>query len=152
MIHLSIDAVSELSNYDRSTCDLKIRELTAYLDNPTGPSRPIAQVLGKLTLLYEQRAKLQATEHAEELRAMQAVCRAEQEGKSHLQATNSHLLKEMDEAQREQDQTLQECEALRAQIKLQEEKEVIDTPSMAHSPSNPISTSPPALRTSIFAT
>ena len=137
LIHLSIDAVSELSSYDKRTCDLKIRELTTYLDNPTGPSRPIAQVLGKLTLLYEQRAKLQATEHAEELRAMQAVCRAEQEAKSHLQATNSHLLKEMDEAQREQDQTLQECEALRAQIKLQEEKEVMDTGDSQSGLANP---------------
>ena len=137
LIHMSIDAVSELSSYDKQTCDRKIRELTTYLNNPTGPPRPIAQVLGQLTLLYEQRAKLQVTEHAEEFRAMQAVCRAEQVATSHLQATNSHLKKEIDEAQREQDQTLQECEALRAQVKLQEEKEVIDTGDSRSGLANP---------------
>ena len=137
LTHMSIDAANELSSYDKQTCDLKIRELTTYLNNPTGPPRPIAQVLGQLTLLYEQRAKLQVTEHAEELRAMQAVCRAEQEATSHLQATNSHLQKEIDEAQREQDQTLQECEALRAQVKLQEEKEVIDTGDSRSGLANP---------------
>ena len=51
---------------------------------------------------------------------MQAVCRAEQE-------TVSHLRHDIDEAQKEQYQTLQECEALRAQVRLQKEKEVKDT-------------------------
>ena len=50
LIQLSSDCVSE---YDISTCSLKIEELTMYLHNPTGPAQPISQVLGKLTLLYE---------------------------------------------------------------------------------------------------
>ena len=97
LIHLSVDAVSEVSGYNLSTCNQKIEELTNYISHPTGPQQTIPQVLGQLTLLYKQRSELQSEEHEEELRAMQAVCRAEQVSNSHLQATNSQLRQEMEQ-------------------------------------------------------
>ena len=95
LIQLSSDCVSE---YDISTCSLKIEELTMYLHNPTGPAQPISQVLGKLTLLYEQRAKLQLQAQAEEL----MVVRQENE-----------TLRT--QAREKQEQALQECKTLRSQ-------------------------------------
>ena len=65
LISMPSDVVSELGEYNISTCNSKIEELTMFLTNPTGPPRTIPQILGQLTLLYEQRAKLQAQEHAE---------------------------------------------------------------------------------------
>ena len=109
LIQLSSDCVSE---YDISTCSLKIKELTMYLNNPTGPAQPISQVLGKLTLLYEQRAKLQLQAHAEELIVMQAACRAEQVSNSHLRQENETL---RTQARDKHEQSLQECKTLRTQ-------------------------------------
>ena len=114
LIKLSSDCVSE---YDLSTCSLKIEELTMYLNNPTGPSQQISQVLGKLTLLYEQRAKLQLQAHAEELMVMQAACREE----------NSHLRQECEtlrtQARDKHEQALQECKTLRTQPPYEHDQE-----------------------------
>ena len=104
--------MSELSEYDLSTCDRKIKELSIHLINPTGPHPKIPHALGQLTLLYQQRAELQAQEHAKELQAMQAACRAEQEKNSHLR----HII----ETCTEQDQAVQEHEALDAKVKGQQ--------------------------------
>ncbi|CAB1440696.1 unnamed protein product [Pleuronectes platessa] len=112
LINFSSDAMSELSKYDLSTCDHKIEELTMRLNNPTGPPMIIPHVLGQLTLLYQQKAKMQAQEHAEAIRAMQAACQAEENSNSHLR----HLI----EIPETQDQAVQEHDVLHAQVQDQQ--------------------------------
>ncbi|KAM3612667.1 uncharacterized protein V6R79_012474 [Siganus canaliculatus] len=124
LISLSTADVDNLNQYSMDTCETRIQELLAYINQPAGEARTVPQVLGQLTLLYQRKAELQAQEHRVQLGLMQECVRQ-------LEVDNSRLVTEVkrvhervlqaqddsDQAQRELDHIKTRLESCRPHLK-----------------------------------
>lgn len=117
LIHLSLEDRGNLNSYTASTCDEKLAELVAYINNPSGkPQRTITDVLGQITLLYQRKAQLEAAKHEEELASLQ-------KGYLAMQQNNASLRRENQAAQTEITQIREDRTLLRRKKKLRATRE-----------------------------
>lgn len=116
LMRLSTDELDDLNTYSVSLCNEKIRELIAYINNPTGETRTIPQVLGQLTLLHDRKAELQAAEHSERLEALQTSYQAEQLANSLLKDEFKRTTLCLTKAQEDKEDLRQDCQELQLRL------------------------------------
>lgn len=112
-MRLSIGDLSDLNSYTVSLCEEEIRELVTYINNPPGEQRTIPQVLGRLALLCNCKAQLQAAAHVEQLMALYTSYLAEQQSKSLLQ---DECKRETGQLKKVLDDVRQDWDKLRLQL------------------------------------
>ncbi|MEQ2315407.1 hypothetical protein AMECASPLE_021973 [Ameca splendens] len=83
LICLSPDEWNALNQFNLAACDKKIQELLELIENPTREIR-ISKVVGRLTLLYQQKSQLKAKRYFQLQTAYQMALERENTAKLEL--------------------------------------------------------------------